>query len=280
MSKGCCRQRTEFSPNFEAQPLLRRNIQLCCLTHTLSWGLWGVQFTLLQLPLSPASEKGLIRDISFSRCSLHPLPVEIPRAWKGSTCTVSKSRIYPHKAIIFSSLWPAEAWCSAQKRDLESPSSGHSKVQVWQWAEQLSLHILLQLNIWFLALLCLPDPCIFPLLISLKHLLFIDESQFRKPWCNSVLCKVCWNEYSTLLKERKMHHPCAVLVNGTESATKEMFNYTATKAYWDPHHPPHPSTIAIIKLIRKLVFINQLIHQLMHCLMCCLEQLLLGVHVS
>lgn len=77
-----------------------------------------------------------------------------------------------------------------------------------------------------------------------------------------------------------MHHICTALVNVTECITKEMFNYTVTKAYSDPHHPPHPSMMAIIKLIRKLVFINQLILQLMHCLMCCLEQLLLSVHVS
>lgn len=67
----------EFRPNFGVRPLL----YVCCLTHALfSWGFWKVQFTLLQLSLSPASEKGLIRDIRFSWFSLCLLPVEIPRA--------------------------------------------------------------------------------------------------------------------------------------------------------------------------------------------------------
>lgn len=61
-------------------------------TYPLLWPLKGAIYALAFPPLSSIRE-GLTRDAQlpcFSCLSLCALPVEIPRAWRGSTCPVSK----------------------------------------------------------------------------------------------------------------------------------------------------------------------------------------------
>jgi len=74
-------------------PVEKKDIVELSHRYTLLWPLKGAIYTLAVPPV-PSIREGLIRDAQtpcFSQLSLCPLPVEIPRAWRGSTCPSRKS---------------------------------------------------------------------------------------------------------------------------------------------------------------------------------------------
>lgn len=99
VSKGCSRERAEIQPKLWGTTLLRRNTAV--LSHTLSPEAFeGCNLHSCSCPWAQQQRRGWSGIyFSVSWFSLCLLPVEIPRAWKGSTCSVSQSRIHLHKAI-------------------------------------------------------------------------------------------------------------------------------------------------------------------------------------